>query len=205
MIWIGVIVACVVVLLVAWREAKQRPSAVARRRLDAQIAQVEQQLAALRPASDDFAAQQEALLRARWLQEQLAATPVEAIEVPGTGPATHKALRATGIGSLGDLSKLGSVKVPTVGTKREQQLLAAYRDAHRRLSSEASQMSRAALDAYSRGALAAAIQQHDSEDLARRRQREAAELRLRDLRRRRMNLKASSGVADGASGPTLHS
>jgi hypothetical protein len=186
---IVIAIGCVVLLAVR-REARSRPSAIATRRLDAQIAQVEQQLAALRPVHQDFAAEQEDRVRAQWLRDQLAATPVEAIEVPGTGPSTHKALRASGIACLGDLPKLGpyGVKVPSVGLKREEHLLAAYRDAHRRLSTEAARMQRAALDAYSRGALGAVLARHDAEELDRRRKREAAELRLRDLHRRRATL-----------------
>lgn len=186
---IVIAIGCVALLAIR-RAARSRPSAIATRRLDAQIAQVEQQLAALRPVHHDFAAEQEEVVRSRWLQDQLAATPVEALEVPGTGPSTHKALRASGIACLADLPKLGpyGVKVPSVGLKKEEHLLAAYRDAHRRLSAEAARMQRPALDAYSRGALGKALARHEADELDRRRKREAAELRLRDLQRRRATL-----------------
>lgn len=180
--------ALAVIIAMNVRDRRRLPTRVARQRLDTQLAELEQQLAALRPTQHDFIAEQEELVRLRWLQDQIAATPVESIHAPGTGPSTHKALREHGISSVGDLTKLGGTKIPSIGQKKEQQLLAAYRETHRRLVDEARRMDRPALDAYSRGTLNAAIERHLAGDLDRLRQVDGIRVRIRDLHRRRAQL-----------------
>jgi DNA-binding helix-hairpin-helix protein with protein kinase domain len=173
------------------RRARRRlPTYVAKQRLETQLSELRRDLAAVTAVDPSYIAAQEERIRQEWIRERLVSTPIEDLDIPGTGPATHKALRASGIATVDDIGKLGTygVKVPSIGLKKEEQLLGAFRNARRRVEEDARRLGRADLDTFSHGRLSAAIARHEAEELQRRRQEEGIRVRIREIERRRAAL-----------------
>jgi predicted flap endonuclease-1-like 5' DNA nuclease len=186
-----VVVVAAVVVLVNLRLRADLPTRVARRKLDAQLAKLERQLASASIADHEYVAAQEALVRQQWVNTQMDRTPIDTLDIPGMGPSMHKALRTHGITSLRDLASLGRVKIRNIGAARSKQLLAGYRHECRRLANEAAALDRAALDALTQGRLSVAIAQHEAEELQRRRDSELLRIQIQEILRRRTQLAAA--------------
>lgn len=190
--------ACVALAVVAAiHRRRMRPSEVAKRRLDAQLAALQRELAALQTGDRGFAAEQEELARQRWIQQQMSTTPIETLDLQGISTATFETLRAHGIACLADLVKLRQrgFKVKTIGAKKATQLIGAYRRWQAKLTDEARRMDRAALDEATGGELGAALARHDAAIRERQRHAEQLQIAIEDVERRRAQL---------GSDPSLH-
>lgn len=180
-----VVVGVVALIVLAFRAPS--PTRAARKRLDAQLASVRSQLAALEVDDRGYVAHQEAIVRDQWLRDQLA-RPVDSVDVPGFGEAMFEALREAGIKTLQDIERLRRKKVPGVGEKRAAQLWSTYKGELARLQTEARALDRAALDAFSGGKLGALVEKEASEELQRQRELESTRIRLAEIERRRASL-----------------
>jgi len=188
---IVLVAACVALAIVAAiHRRRMRPSEVAKRRLDAQLAALERELSALSTGDRSYAAEQEELARTRWVEQRMQATSIETLDLQGISTATFELLRAHGITCLADLAKLRQrgFRVKTVGAKRTSQLVAAHRRWHSKFIDEARHMDRAALDEATGGELGAALARHDAVQLERQRHAETLRITIEDLQRRRARL-----------------
>ena len=181
-----ILAVCILVAIVIALRAPS-PTRAARKRLDAQLASVRSQLAALEADDRGYVAAQEEVIRAQWLRDQLA-RPVDSIDVPGFGEAMFESLRESGITTLQDIELLRRKKVPGVGEKRAAQLWTTYKDEVARLQVEAHALDRAALDAISGGKLGVLIEKEASEELQRQRELESTRIRLAEIERRRAQI-----------------
>lgn len=149
-------------VFILWKRNESTPTKLARRALERQIGELRRELQQLGSSPQDFEAQQEARVREKWIATQLERTPVDALNVPGTGPAAAEALRENGISSVGDLARLGNpnLKVAGIGPKKTSDLLHAYQKEMHRLFEKARRLDREALDQVSGGQLGKALSHH---------------------------------------------
>lgn len=185
-LWIMLALVVVVVLVLVTRAPS--PTKAARKRLDAQLARVRTELAALEADDRGYVAHQEDVIRGQWLRDQLTTRAVDSMEVPGFGEAMFEALREAGIKKLQDVELLRTRKVPGVGEKRAAQLWSTYKDEVARIEAEARAMDRAALDAISGGKLGALVEREAAEERQRQQALEATRIRIAELERRRAAL-----------------
>lgn len=182
---IALVVGVVVLVVLVTRSPS--PTRAARKHLDAQLASVRSQLAALQVDDRGYVAHQEEAIRRQWLDEQLTRR-VDSLDVPGFGEAMFDALRESGIKKLQDIELLRTKKVPGVGEKRAAQLWSTYKDELARLETEARALDRATLDAISGGKLGALVAKEADEEQQRQRELESTRIRLAELERRRTQL-----------------
>jgi hypothetical protein len=183
-----VLAVCVVVVVVVLFSIAPSPTKAARKHLDAQLASIRAQLAALEADDRGYVAHQEEMIRGQWLRDQLTSRAVDSMDVPGFGEAMFEALREAGIKRLQDVELLRTKKVPRVGEKRAAQLWSTYKEEVARLEAEARAMDRAELDGISGGKLAALVEKEAADERLRQQERESTRIRLAEIERRRAQL-----------------
>lgn len=182
-----VVVATILALVVAvnLRLRAALPTHAARRKLSAQIGEAERLLDAASVKDEQLVARQIQEVRRRWMDEHISATPIEALDIPGTGPSTYQALRDHGIATLEDLGRLRNYKITGIGEKKESQLLAGQSRATQDIVARADRMNVAELDAYTQGRLGTVIKNHEADERERYRRMDELRIQLATLRRRR--------------------
>ena len=195
MLMIGVLVALLALVLAAIVLSRPpSPIKAARKRIDAQLADVRSQLVALQMYDGGAVSHLEELTRQQWLADQLS-RPLESLTVPGFGEAMFETLREHAVIKVKDVELLRARKVPGVGEKRAAQLWSTYQEERARLQAEARALDRSALDQIAGGKLSALVEQEAADELQRQRELECAQIRLAELERRRAQLgQKQSGV-----------
>jgi DNA-binding helix-hairpin-helix protein with protein kinase domain len=186
------LVACILAVLAMSSGVANRrrlPTVIAQRRLLRQLEGCTQAAASLPPVTRA----EEGLIRAmrqRWFEQRLRETSVASLDVAGIGPSMLEALRSKGIQSATDLPLLQRMRVPSIGEKKTELLLSAYRALYQRLELEAGRLTFEQCDQLSGGLISRTLEEQARHERENARAHEAAQIRAKELRRRLRQLGA---------------